>query len=95
MAFVFSPLLSLVVFGVALAVIMDGRGALGAGRRRGFIGIVTAPWIGLAGVATSLLGSIPERGNFLLIPGLVLVGLSLALLGWSFLVIRATRPGRR
>ena len=91
----FSPLLALVLFALALAVVMDGRGAFGAGRRRGFIGFVTAPWIGLAGVGLALLGSIPEPGNFFRLPGLLLVAISIALLVWSFFTIWRTRPGRR
>ena len=94
-ALAFSPFLALVLFGVAVAVVMDARGAFGAGRRRGFIGFVSAPWIGLGGVAVALLGSIPDPGNFLLVPGLLLVGIAVALLAWSFLVIVRTRPGRR
>jgi hypothetical protein len=91
LAFAFSPLLSLVIFGMALAVVLDRRGIFGAGRYRAIMGFIAAPWIGLAGVALALLGSIPERGNFLLAPGLVLVAIAVVLLTWSFAKIWRTR----
>ena len=94
-ALAFSPLLALVLFSVALAVVLDRRGVFGAGRWRAQLAFVAAPFIGLAGVALALLGSIPEPGNFFLLPGLVLVAISLVLLAWSFVVIWRTRPARR
>ena len=59
------------------------------------LAFIAAPFIGLAGVALSLLGSIPEPGNFFLLPGLTLVAISLVLLVWSFIVIWQTRPRGR
>ena len=90
-----SPLLALVLAGMFLTVILDDRGLLGPGRWRAMLAFIAAPFIGLAGVALALLGSIPEPGNFFLLPGLLLVGISLVLLVWSVLVIWQTRPRRR
>jgi hypothetical protein len=59
------------------------------------LAFITAPFVGLAGVALALLGSIPEPGNFFLLPGLALVGIALVLLAWSFLVIWQTRARGR
>jgi uncharacterized membrane protein len=84
-----------VLFGVAFAVVLDRRGVFGAGRWRAILAFVAAPFIGLSGVALALLGSIPESGNFFLVPGLVLVAIGLVLLAWSFVVIWQTRPSRR
>ena len=78
-----------------LAVILDDRGILGAGRWRAILAFIAAPFIGLAGVSLALLGSIPAPGNFFLLPGLLLVAIGLVLLVWSFVVIWQTRPGRR
>ena len=81
---------------MCLAVILDDRGILGAGRWRAMLAFISAPLVGLAGVALALLGSIPAQGNFFLLPGLLLVGIALVLLAWSFVVIWRTRPrGRR
>jgi hypothetical protein len=59
------------------------------------LAFIAAPFIGLAGIALALLGSIPEPGNFFLLPGLLLVGISLMLLAWSFIVLWQTRSRRR
>ena len=77
---------------MALASILDRRGVFGYGRWRAMLAFIAAPFIGLAGIALALLGSIPEPGNFFLLPGLLLVGISLVLLGWSFVAIWRTRP---
>ena len=89
-----SPLLAMVLFGVCLAVVLDGRGAFGHGRWRAQLAFIAAPFVGLAGVALALLGSIPGPGNFFLAPGLLLVGLGLALLAWAFAGVWRTRPRR-
>jgi hypothetical protein len=94
-ALAFSPLLALVLFGVALAVILDSRGVFGTGRWRAMLAFIAAPFIGLAGVVMALLGSIPEPGNFFLFPGLLLAAIAVLLLGWSFIVIWRTRPQGR
>ena len=78
-----------------LTVILDDRGILGSGRWRAQLAFIAAPFTGLAGVALALLGSIPARGNFFLLPGLLLVAIALTLLAWSFAVIWRTRPRGR
>lgn len=83
------------LFGVALAIVLDRRGIFGFGRWRAILAFVAAPFIGLAGVALALLGSIPGPGSFFLLPGLLLVAIGLTLLAWSFVVIWQTRPSRR
>lgn len=80
---------------MAFTAILDRRGVLGHGRWRAMLAFISAPFLGLAGVALALLGSIREPGNFFLVPGLLLVGIALLLLAWSFVVIWRTRPGRR
>ena len=94
-ALAFSPLLALVLFAVASAVVLDRRGGFGAGRWRAHLAFIASPFIGLAGVALALLGAIPAPGNFFLAPGLLLLAIGIALLGWSFVVIWRTRPPRR
>ncbi len=80
---------------MALAVVLDRRGTFGYGRWRAQLGFIAAPFIGLGGVALALLGSVPAPGNFFLLPGLLLVGISLVTLAWSFVVIWRTRPRGR
>ena len=89
----FSPLVSLILFGTAFAVVMNRRGAFGAGMFRGVLAFITALWLGLAGVVASLLGiiSTDPGGNFLLLPGLLLTGIGIGLLAWSVLAIRRAR----
>jgi hypothetical protein len=94
-AFAFSPLLALILFGVAFTAILDRRGVLGRGRWRAMLAFIAAPFIGLAGVALALLGAIPAPGNFFLLPGLLLVGIAVVLLAWSFVVIWRTRARTR
>ena len=95
LALTVSPLLSLVLFGVALAFALDARSIFGHGRQKAFLGFVAAPFIGLPGVALALLGTIPSPGNFFLLPGLLLVVVALLVLGWSVVVMWLTRPRRR
>ncbi len=59
------------------------------------LAFIAAPFIGLAGVALALLGAIPAPGNFFLLPGLLLVGIAVVLLAWSFVVIWRTRARTR
>ena len=80
------------LFSITCAVVLDRRGIFGSGRWRAILAFIAAPFIGLAGVALALLGSIPAPGNFFLAPGLLLVAIALALLVWSFVVIWRTRP---
>ena len=79
------PLIGLVVFGVLGVLGMDRRGLFGHGRFRLVLGFFSGLWLGVVGVVTSLLGAVPPPdGNFLLLPGLVVLGLALVMLVWSF-----------
>ena len=80
---------------MALAVVLDRRGVFGKGRYRAVMAFIAAPWIAGAGVVLGLLGSIPDPGNFLLAPGLLLTGLGVVMLAWSFFTIWRTRPRGR
>ncbi|HXG25586.1 MAG TPA: hypothetical protein VNL94_01855 [Candidatus Binatia bacterium] len=88
-----SPLLALVLFGVSFTLLLDRRGVFGRGRSRALMALIAAPWIGLAGVGLAIVGSILAPGNFLFVPGLLLVAIAFVLLAWSFVVIWRTRPG--
>jgi hypothetical protein len=87
------PLVALVFFGAAIGVFANGRGAFGYGMSRAILAFITALFLGLLGVVTSLSGliSTDPGGNFLLLPGLMLVGIGLGLLGWSVIAIRRAR----
>jgi hypothetical protein len=84
-----------VIAAMSLTVVLDDRGILGSGRWRAQLAFIAAPFMGLAGVGLALLGSVPAPGNFFLLPGLLLVAISLALLIWSLAVIWRTRPRGR
>ncbi len=81
----FRPLVALLLFGAAVGVFANGRGAFGSGMSRAILAFVTALFLGLLGVGTSLLGTVSTDGdgNFLLVPGLLMVGMGLALLAWA------------
>ena len=90
------PLVALILFGAAIAVFANGRGAFGHGMSRAILAFVAAPFLGLLGVGTSLLGlvSTDPGGNFLLLPGLLLLGLGLSLLAWAVVTLwRIRRRG--
>jgi len=90
------PLVALILFGAALTVFANGRGAFGYGMSRAILAFVSAPFLGLLGVGTSLLGTISTEpgGNFLLLPGLLMLGLALLLLAWAVLTLwRIRRRG--
>lgn len=89
---------------------MDRRGAFGHGLFRTAIAFITGLWVGLAGVAATLLGMLALPGscdpsttvcddaesNFLFLPGLLLLALGLTLLAWSVVdLIRMRRAARR
>lgn len=100
--FPFRPLVSLILFGAALAVYMNRRSAFGAGRHRAIIGFISALWCTVFGGVMTLLGLIsasvpcdpaPCAGNALLLPGLALLGAGLGLLGLSVVtLLRASLP---
>ena len=83
-----------VLFAVAGIVLLDGRYAFGRGRHRAFLAFISAPFAGLAGVVLARVGALAEPFRFLLSPGLLVIGLSLALLGWASVSIWTTRRGR-
>jgi divalent metal cation (Fe/Co/Zn/Cd) transporter len=99
------PLISLTLFGVALALVANRHYAFGSGRYRAILGFISALWLGVLGAATTLLGLVPNAapceppaactgGNFLLVPGLLLLGLAFALLAWSVVsLLRMRRYG--
>jgi ascorbate-specific PTS system EIIC-type component UlaA len=90
------PLVSLVFFGAAIAVFANGRGAFGYGMSRAVLAFITALFLGVLGVVTSLLGlvSTDPGGNYLLLPGLFMLGLALALLAWAVVtLLRIRRHG--
>ena len=81
----FRPLVGLVLFGAALGVVMNRRGMFGTGMYRAILAFTSSLFLALAGVGTSLLGMVSTEpgGNFLLLPGLLILGIALALLAWS------------
>ncbi len=95
------PLISLIVFGAALAVLFNARGAFGTGMYRAILAFISALWLTLVGVIATLLGLVPAEpdGNFLFLPGLILLGLAGSLFVGSLVAIvrlrrfRATWPG--
>jgi len=87
------PLASLVVFGAAVVLIMDRRHAFGGGRFRAILAFVSALWLTLAGVVATLLGLVPGA-DFLLWPGLLLLGGGLVLFAWSVATLVRVRRGK-
>ena len=99
------PLIAFVLVCVAIAVVMNRSYAFGSGTYRAGLAFITGLWVGLLGVVTTLLGLVPGRaacpegdcdgaggiGNFLFVPGLLLLALGLGLLGWSFIRLWRTR----
>lgn len=93
------PLVGFIVLVSALAVFVDDRGAFGRGAWRAMIAFITSLWVGLAGVVATALGMVAIPGtcdamtttcddpeaNFLFAPGIMLLGLGLALLAWSII----------
>jgi hypothetical protein len=92
-AWAFGPLLSLVLFAMAIAVVLDRRGVFGWGRYRAMVAFLSSLWLGLAGVAATIVGLLGEATGFLLAPGVVVLGTALALLAWSSVAIWRTRRG--
>ena len=102
--FPFRPLVSLILFGAALAVYLNRRSAFGAGRHRAMIGFISALWCTVFGGVMTLLGLLstsvpcdgaPCPGNALLLPGLFLLGAGLILLAWSVVALLRERRSRR
>lgn len=101
------PLVAGILFACALTVVMDRRGLLGHGRDRATLAFIAGPLLGLVGVGVSLLGLLPPhdpcaadpcagiRGNFLLLPGLLLLAIGVGLVAWAlFELLRRRRAGR-
>jgi hypothetical protein len=99
------PLVAGILFACALTVVMDRRGLLGHGRYRATHAFIAGPLLGLVGVGVSLLGLPPHdpcaadpcqgiRGNFLLLPGLLLLAIGVGLVAWAlFELVRRRRAG--
>jgi hypothetical protein len=93
----FRPLVALVLFGAALAVVLNRRGVFGTGMYRAILAFTSSLFLALAGVGTSLLGmvSIEPGGNFLLLPGLLVLVIALGLLAWAIAtMVRIRRSGQ-
>ena len=102
--FAIRPMVSLILFGMALAVYLNRRSAFGAGGHRAIIGFISALWCTVFGGVMTLLGLVsawvpcdpePCAGNVLLLPGLFLLGAGLILLGWSVVALLRARRSRR
>jgi len=100
------PLVGFIVLATGMTVLLDRRGLFGNGMFRAAIGFTAGLWLGVAGVVGTLLGMValpgscdattttcdgPE-GNFLFLPGALLLVIGLALLVGSVVaLIRARR----
>ena len=99
------PLISLTLFGVALALVANRRYAFGSGRYRAILAFISSLWLGVLGAATTLLGLVPNAapcegpdchgGNFLFIPGVILLALAFGLLSWSVVSLLRMRAADR
>ena len=99
----FHPLTSLVLFLAMAAVLMNARGAFGRGMSRVLLAFISSLFLVLGGAVLTLVGLVPEGlpceppdcpsgpGNFLLWPGLLLLGGGLGLFAWSFVTALRTR----
>ncbi|HJP88925.1 MAG TPA: hypothetical protein VJ850_07830 [Candidatus Limnocylindrales bacterium] len=98
------PLAGFIVLVAGLVALLDGRGLFGRGTYRSMIGFISGLWLIAGGAITTSIGMFdigclttdpscddPE-GNFLFFPGLLLLGLGLAVFVWS---IAAALPARR
>lgn len=88
------PLVSLILLGAALVVALNRRGTFGSGMYRAILAFVAALWLTLVGVVATLLGLVPgEPANFLLLPGVMLLGAAVALLVWCLSEMWRIRRG--
>ena len=91
------PLTAFVLFCAGLGVVADRRGVFGTGMYRAILAFTSALFLALAGVGASLLGMVSTEpgGNFLLLPGLLTLGIALGLLAWSVVtMVRIRRSGQ-
>ncbi|HUQ44147.1 MAG TPA: hypothetical protein VM451_07030 [Candidatus Limnocylindria bacterium] len=91
----FHPLTSFVLFVAMAAVLVNARGAFGQGMSPVLLAFISSLFLVLGGAALTLVGLIPAGlpceppdcrtgpGNFLLWPGLLLLGGGLGLFAWS------------
>lgn len=101
------PLVGAIVLAAGFVIVLDRRHLFGHGTFRAAIAFIAGLWLGLAGVIATLLGMAALPGscdpstttcddpeaNFLFLPGVLLLGLGVALLAWS--VMTAVRTRRR
>lgn len=90
------PLIALIVFGSALAIALNARGVFGSGMHRAIVAFMAALWLTLIGVVATLLGLVSTEpgGNFLLLPGLILLGAAGSLFIGSLVAIWRMRRQR-
>jgi hypothetical protein len=90
------PLLALIALGAALAVVLNARGVFGTGMYRAMVAFMSALWLTLVGVVATLLGLVPTDpgGNFLLLPGQILLGIAASLFAGSLVSIWRMRRHR-
>jgi hypothetical protein len=103
-ALIVHPLVSLILFGAAGAVFFDGRQAFGFGRHRAMVAFLSGLWLGVVGAVATILGLVVLGGgceaascggNFLILPGVLLLAAGLTLLAWSIVAfLRMRRIGQ-
>ena len=94
------------VIAAGLTILLDRRGVFGRGRFRAAVAFFAGLWLALVGVVATLLGlfALPgtcdetttmcdgPEGNFLFLPGVLLLALGLGMVVWSLIaLVRAQR----
>ena len=90
------PLIALILFGAAFAAVLNARGIFGTGMYRAIVAFMSALWLTLIGVVATLLGLVSTEpgGNFLLLPGVILLGVAATLFAGSLIAIWRMRRHR-
>ena len=102
------PLIGFVLLASALVLFVNVRGGFGNGIFRAATAFLSALWLTLAGAAVTFVGVFDSgcdghspscddpEGNFLFLPGLMLLAIALTLLAWSISeAFRLRRAARR